>query len=156
MTAFMIPRRVRGSAAPALRSVRPLDRLFDDIWQGFDLQPAWPANARFAPRIDVREDDEAIVVSAELPGLEEKDFQISLEDEVLTLKGEKRSHSEEERAGYRHVESVSGAFERRLVLSAPVDADAIKAVYKNGVLSITLPKPPQARPQTRTIPISTS
>lgn len=154
MFELMVPRRTRGAVLPGQREVRSLDSLFDEFWRGFP--GAASGLPGFSPRVDVRDTDEAIVVRAELPGLEEKDFSVDLEDEVLTIKGEKRTESEEERAGYRHVETRSGAFERRLRVPAPVDPDAVTAEYRNGVLTVTLPKPPEARPQTRTIPITSS
>jgi HSP20 family protein len=141
-----------------LRDVRGFDDLFDEFWRGFGLAPSWPVERGprdFTPRLNVRETDEEIVVSAELPGLEEKDFDLSLEDDILTIKGEKRSESEEEREGYRHVETVSGSFQRRLRIPCEVDAEKVKATYKNGVVTVVLPKPPEARPQVRAIPVTT-
>jgi HSP20 family protein len=160
MTSLLIPRRSRRSAFPALRGVRSLDELFDNFWCGFETAaPAWPmaktAHA-FTPRVDVRETDEEIVVSAELPGLEENDFDISLEEDVLTLKGEKRSEHEEKREGFHRVETTSGSFERRLRLPCEVDADAVKATYKNGVVTVVLPKRPEDRPEARTVPITSA
>jgi len=141
------------------RGVRPFswnlgefDRLFDDMWGGVGDAPARAVG--FSPRVDIHEDESEYRITAELPGLEEKDFDIHLEGGVLTLKGEKRTEHSEEREGYRHVETVAGAFERRFQLPAEVDAKAVAATYKNGVLSVTLPKAAEARP--RTIPVSTT
>jgi HSP20 family protein len=160
MTSLLIPRRSRRSAFPALRGVRSLDELFDNLWCGFDTTaPAWRLAKTadgFTPRVNVRETDEEIVVSAELPGLEESDFDISLEDDVLTLKGEKRSEHEEKGEGFHHVETVSGSFERRLRLPCEVDADEVKATYKNGIVTVVLPKRPEDRPEVRTVPVSTA
>ena len=158
MTNLLIPRRSRRSAFPALRGVRSFDDLFDNLWCGFEMTaPAWPIGKTahaFTPRVNVRETDEEIVVSAELPGLEEEDFDISLEDDVLTVKGEKRSEHEEKREGFHHVETVSGSFERRLRLPCEVDADEVKATYKNGVVTVVLPKRPEDRPEVRTVPVT--
>lgn len=152
---LMIPRRSRRSAFPVLRDVRGFDTLFDELWRGFGASPLRADTLPgFTPRVDVRETDEELVVTVELPGLEEKDFEVSLDDDVLTLKGEKRSEHEEEREGYRHMETRSGSFERRLRLPAAVDADAVKAGFKNGVLTVTVPKPEEARPEVRRIPVS--
>ena len=90
----------------------------------------------FQPRIDVRETDAEIAITAELPGLEEKDFDVSIEADVLTLKGEKRTESETAREGWRHVETTSGSFERRILLPEGVDPEAVKAMYKHGVLTV--------------------
>lgn len=155
MMSLMIPRRYRGSAHPALRDVG-FDRLFDDLWRGSELAPvAGGSEAGFAPRLNVRETDEAVVVTAELPGVEEKDFDVTLEDDVLTLKGEKRSEHEEEREGYRHVETHTGSFMRKVLLPPGIDADAVKASYKNGVVTVTLPKPAEAQAEARAIPVTT-
>lgn len=157
MMSLMIPRRYRRSASPALRDVRPMDRLFEDLWRGFDLAPAWGSGEGvFTPCLDVRESEEEIVVRAELPGLEEKDFELSLEEDVLTIKGEKRTEHEAEREGHRHVETLSGRFERKLVLPTGIDPDRVHAAYRNGVLTVTLPKPVEARPEVRSIPITTA
>ena len=152
---LMIPRRARHSALPALRGVRSFDDLFADLWDGFGVGPVWrDAPPGFSPQIDVRESDEEIVLTAELPGLEEKDFEVSLEEDVLTLKGEKRTEHEEECGGFRHLETRSGSFQRRLRLPAGVDSDAVKASFQNGVLTVTVPKPEEARPQVRRIPVT--
>lgn len=148
----------RGSAAPT-RGVRPFswnlgefDPLFDEMWGGLADEPA--RGVGFSPRVDIHESESEYRITAELPGLEEKDFDVHLEGGVLTLKGEKRDERSEERKGYRHVETVVGSFERRFQLPAEVDAEAVAASYKNGVLTVTLPKAAGARP--RTIPISAS
>ena len=158
MTSLLIPRRSRRGAFPALRGVRSFDDLFDNLCCGFETAaPAWPVGKTahaFTPRVNVRATDEEIVVSAELPGLEEEDFDISLEDDVLTVKGEKRSEHEEEREGFQHVETVSGSFERRLRLPCEVDADKVKATYKNGVVTVVLPKRPEERPEVHTVPVT--
>ena len=120
---------------------------------GPGLRDALPG---FSPRIDVRETDEELILTAELPGLEEKDFEVSVDEDVLSLKGEKRSEHEEEGGGYRHVETRSGSFERRLRLPAPVDADAVKAGFKNGVLTVTVRKPEPARPELQRIPVTSA
>ena len=158
MTRLLIPRRLRRGAFPALRSVRSFDELFDNFWCGFEAAaPALPIGKTahaFTPRVNVRETDEEIVVSAELPGLEEKDFDISLEDDVLSVKGEKRSEHEEKREGFQHLETVSGSFERRLRLPCDVDADNVKATYKNGVVTVVLPKRAEERPEVLTVPVT--
>lgn len=153
---LMVPRRSRSRAIPAPRDVRSIDALFEDLWRGFGVPASLGALPGFSPRIDVRESDEEYVVTAELPGLEESDFEVCLDDDVLTLKGEKRTSHEEEREGLRHVETRSGSFQRRLRLPAPVEADAVKASFKNGVLTLTVRKPAEPEPTVRSIPVSTA
>jgi HSP20 family protein len=159
---MLVPRK-HGRRVPAVRGVRPFswdlgefDRLFDDVWRGFGLEP-WGTAERhvaFQPRVDIDETDAEYRITAELPGLEEKDFEVSLEGDVLTIKGEKRDEREEKREGYRHVETLSGSFERRFQLPAEVDAEAVAAKFDKGVLILTLPK--SAAAKARTIPISAS
>ena len=153
MTSLIIPRRARRSVHPVLRAGFPVDRLFEDFWGGFDAAPLAPA--AFTPRLDVKESDAEYVVTAELPGLEEKDVEISLEDDVLTIRGEKRAEHTDENAGYKHVETVTGRFERRLALPTEVDAESVSATSKNGIITITLPKRAEAQPSTHTIPVTT-
>lgn len=155
----LIPRRYRRAAAPALRDVRSVDRFFDDLWGGFALAPAHVTDTSrlgFSPRVNVRESADEIVITAELPGVEEKDFEVVLEDDVLTLKGEKHTEQEAEDGGYRHKETIHGRFERRFVLPPEVDRDAVKAAYKNGVLTVTVPKPAEPASEARTIPVTAS
>jgi HSP20 family protein len=139
--------------------MRPLGRLFEDLLEGFDLSPEWVTRTDlgdFTPRLNVRETEDEIVVTAELPGVEEKDFEVSLEADVLTIKGEKRTEHEEEHEGFRHVETRSGRFERRLVLPSEVEEDKVKATYKNGVVTVTLPKVAEPRPEVHAIPINSA
>ena len=154
MTSISIPRRQRRGSTPVIRGGFPIDRLFENLWGGLDTEPLVPAG--FTPLLDVKETDAEYVVTAELPGLEEKDVEVSLEDDVLTLRGEKRAEHTDEKAGYKHVETVSGRFERRLALPAEIDADAVTARSKNGVITITLPKPETPKPESRTIPVTTA
>ena len=150
----LVPWRLgRRAVRPFSWDVSEFDRFVDDMWRGFGLEES---RAGFTPRVDVHEDESEYRITAELPGLEEKDFAVSLEEGVLTIKGEKRSEREEERGGYRHVESASGSFERRLALPEGIDADKVEATFRNGVLTVTLPKTPEARPEVRTIPVTTA
>ena len=132
-----------------------LDRIFTDAWRDFGAPAARIAPASFTPRIDVRESDEGFRIDAELPGLEQSEIEVGLHDGVLTIKGEhKREEETEGDEGYRHVESFRGGFNRALRLPEEIDADAVTAAYKNGVLSVTVPKLPEAKPEVRTIPVT--
>ena len=105
----------------------------------------------FAPALNVVETEHAFTLTAELPGVAKDDVKITIEDGVLTLAGEKR-HSEEQKDGQWHrVERAYGAFERSLALPKGVDGGAAQATFKDGVLTITLPKSEQAKPRTLTI-----
>lgn len=152
MRSLIVPRRTRRVAAPVPRGGLPIDRLFEDLWSGFDVAPFVPAT--FTPRLDVKETESEYVVRAELPGLDVKDVEIVLEEDVLTIRGEKHAEHADEDSGYKHVETVAGRFERRLALPAEVSADEVSATAKNGVICITLPKREEAQPRTRTIPVT--
>jgi len=133
---------------------------FFPFHRAFGFTSANPAG-QFNPNIDAEENDDEYRVIAELPGLEEDDFSVEIEDGVLTLKGEKKTRyvsddEAEPQSGYRRVEARWGRFERRLRFGAEVDEDAVKATYKNGVLEVVVPKVVPAQPEVRTIPIQTN
>jgi len=107
----------------------------------------------FMPEVDVTETDKEVRVTAELPGMEEKDLEVSLIDGALTIKGEKREEHEEEKGDYYRSERQYGAFERMISLPSEVDADKAKASFKKGVLKITLPKTKEAQSNRRVIPV---
>jgi HSP20 family protein len=136
---------------------REIDRLFDDFGRGFpDFGRNWPAatGQYVVPSVDVTESEKEIEVTAELPGLEEKDVQINLADNVLTIRGEKKSEQERKDKDYRLVERSYGAFSRSFELPSGVDADKIKASIANGVLKVTIPKAAPA--QTKTIEVKSA
>ena len=135
-----------------------LDRMFDGFWRGFGPTAANQAPRVLAPRMDVTETENEYRVEAELPGLEEKDIQVTLENGVLTLAGERKEEREEndEKRGFMHRESFRGRFERSLALPENADEKGVTASYKNGVLTLAIPKRPVAKPEVRTIPIQTS
>ncbi len=122
---------------------REMDRLFERFFgepPGLELLGmAW------APRLDVTETKDSLVVKAELPGLEVKDLDISVSGNTLTIKGEKQHEKEEKDEHHYLIERSYGAFSRMVELPAPVAADKIKAAFKNGVLTITLPKTEEAK-----------
>jgi HSP20 family protein len=130
-----------------------MDRLFDELWHGFDLAPWGSERGTFTPRIDVKETDTELQLSAELPGLETKDIDIELNGDVLTIKGEKRVETDDKSRGYS--ERSYGSFQRAFQLSCDVDTDKVSAEYTNGILKLTLPKPPEAASQSRRIEVKT-
>src|SRR5450759_4552223 len=132
-------RSVARSDNPFISLQREVDRLFDDFTRGF---PAF-GNGKLdlLPSMDVTETDKEIEITAELPGLEEKDVQVNLADNVLTIRGEKKAEKEEKDKIYRLVERSYGSFVRSLELPEGVNADAIKASIDKGVLKVTVPKP---------------
>ncbi len=123
---------------------REMDSMFDNFFRGFELEPFEGRIGTFAPRIDVSETDREITVSAELPGLDEKDIDVSLSDDMLTIKGEKKDEKEDKGKDYYRMERSYGSFSRTIPLPVEVQADKVDATFKKGVLTVTLPKSEQA------------
>lgn len=148
--------RRREDGDPFALLQRRMNSLFDDffgrsssdLWSGF-------GNA-FAPQIDLSETDTEVRISAELPGLEEKDVEVTLSDNRLTIKGEKKEEQEEEKGDYYHSERSYGYFERSVQLPQGVDADKAKAKFKKGVLKVAIPKKPEAQSTRRKIELTES
>jgi HSP20 family protein len=148
------PSRTGLSTFAALR--REMDRLFEDFGDAGIYRAPFSFSGVIAPEIDYAETGDNIVISTELPGVDQKDVDISLDDDVLTIRGEKRSSRDETKENYRYAERTFGAFERRVALPTGVDANQAKAEFTKGVLKITLPKPAPAASDTKKIAIKTS
>lgn len=136
---------------------RDVDRLFEEFWRGSQLPAAFRGEPWFetmSPRLDVSEDDGEIRITAELPGLDEDDVEIALSDKWLTIKGEKKAEKEETEKGYKYRERSYGSFHRVIPLEVEVLADKVDAKFEKGVLTITLPKSPEAKEKVRKIPVN--
>jgi HSP20 family protein len=143
-----------------------VDRMFHDFQTGFlqapffrpfpDIESFWRRDLGFnvMPAMDIVEKEGAFEVSAELPGLEAKNIDIQLANGMLTIKGEKQEEKEEKTKGRYVSERRYGSFRRTLQVPGGVDADKIEASYKSGVLTVTLPKSPEAQKKEKTIPVS--
>ncbi len=132
--------RDRSVASPFMSLQREIDRLFEDFSRGFPTIAGNGATA-LMPSMDVTETDKEIEITAELPGLEEKDVEVNIADNILTIRGEKKVEKEQKDKNYRLVERSYGSFERTLELPEGVNADAIKANISKGLLKVTVPKP---------------
>src|SRR4030095_1761402 len=141
---------------PFLTFHREMNRLFDDVFRGFGSfgRLATPLmEGQFGwPRIELDETDKAVTVSAELPGLSEKDVQVEIANGVLSIRGEKKSEHDN---GERYSERYHGAFERRIPLDG-VQEDKAEANFRNGVLTVSLPKTEQASQNVKGITINTT
>jgi len=152
---------MRREADDPFRSLhRQMDRLFDDFLHGFELSPwageHWPTmSGRYAPQVDVTEAETDVTVTVELPGMEEKDIDVALAHGNLTLKGEKREEKESKEHGYYRSERSYGSFARTIPLPCEVEEDQVSATFKKGVLTITLPKSPEARREVKHIEVKT-
>jgi HSP20 family protein len=103
--------------------------------------------SHWRPAVDIKEETNRFLITADLPGVDPKDIEITMENGVLTIKGERTSEATEEKDGYKRVERVSGTFYRRFSLPDSADADSIEATGKDGVLTITLPKHEKVQPR---------
>jgi HSP20 family protein len=141
---------------PLERFRQEMDRLFDDFtgafWRGSPLRRVESTLASM-PAIDVAETDKAYELTAELPGMEEKNIEVKLANDVLSIKGQKQEEKEEREKNYFMRERSFGSFERSFQVPDGVETDKIEASFKNGVLSITLPKSTQAQKQAKKIEV---
>lgn len=150
------------SLDPLLQLHREVDRLFDDAFRGFGL--SWPRltlpavasewQGLLRPSLDIQETDTQYRITLEVPGVDEKDIHLTLNDDVLWIRGEKRQEQEHKGNQYHRIERSYGSFQRALNLPEDANQDAIKASFKNGVLTVTIDKRERAAaPAGRTIPI---
>jgi len=132
---------------------RDMNQILDDFTRGFGVaRPSRNGWSGAWPHVEVSESDNEVKVIAELPDMEQKDVEVSLHEGVLTLKGEKKSENE----GAVYSERWHGQFQRSLQLGPDVDPDKVNASFKNGVLTVTLAKRPEAQSQVKRIPISSA
>jgi HSP20 family protein len=139
--------------SPFLALHREVNRLFDEALRGFG-SPALFNSFSSWPKLEVTESETGLRVAAELPGLDEKDVELLIQDGVLTIRGEKRSEVEDKERQYS--EWSYGRFERQLALPFEVDEDKVSASFKNGVLTATLSKSAKAQASSKRIPINQS
>lgn len=129
-----------------------IDSLFEDFDQGLAALPG-----SFAVRSNVSETDNDICITADLPGVEQKDIDVSITDSRITIKGEKKSEKEEKKEDkgreFHRIERSAGSFQRTMTLPFKIDADTVKADFKNGVLTVTIPKPAGAVAKTKKIEV---
>jgi HSP20 family protein len=137
---------------------REMNRLFDDFWGG--LEPRLSGSASVAPlvmswpNLDVHETEQGYQVTAEIPGLEERDIELNLRENTLTIGGEKKDQREQKEGSRFYTERSFGRFQRTIPFPVEIDADKVQASFRNGVLTIDLPKNSKAQDKTRRIPIN--
>jgi HSP20 family protein len=151
--------------APFLSLRREMDRLFDDFGRGFgqfptrssvfDVEPFWDREMTWeaAPAVDIAESEKAYELTAELPGMDEKNIEVKVANGNLIIKGEKQEEKEETKKDYYMRERNFGSFERRFEMPEGVDADKIEASFKKGVLTLTLPKKAEAQKPAKKIEV---
>lgn len=140
-------------ADPFYQMQRNMNQAFQNFFSDFDLAPYGQQMEMFQPSIDVSENDDEIIVAAELPGMDENDIEVSLTRDMLTISGEKRHEKEDKGENTYYMERSYGSFQRSIPLSAEVDSDKVKATFKNGVLTVNLPKTAEARKQGKHIAV---
>lgn len=141
------------SADPFLSLHREIDRIFEDFTRGGFFPPRTETAGARLPRVNLSETEAALEVEVELPGIDEKDVDLTITDDQLRVKAERKEEHEEKKKDYHLVERSFGAFERVIALPFAVDPDKAKASFVKGVLTVTLPKPPQASSRTRKIEV---
>lgn len=142
----------RQSAVPNVFS--EMDDMLKKMWYGFpfhnleaDMDIGW------SPRLDVSETDKGLEIVADLPGMDKKDISVSLEDNLLTIKGEKKEEKESKDKHYHTIERRSGSFYRAIRLPVEVEKDKVEAAFKDGVLTLRLPKSKEAKKKVAQIEI---
>lgn len=139
---------------------RDINKVFDNFFSDFSFpslrntEELW--NTSFSPKVNVSENEKEINVEAELPGMEEKDVNVTLNNNSLVIKGERKSKKEDKSDNYHLVESSYGSFCRTIPIPEGIDRDKIEAVYKNGVMKVTIPKTEEAKKKVKKIPIKTN
>ena len=169
-----VPVEVKKTAPPAQTNVpdvwqsfrSEMDRLFDRFGSGFgfpslrrmfDTEPAWRSSFSFStPAIDMSEDEKAYKISAELPGIDAKDIDVSVTGDMLVLKGEKRQEKEEKDQNYHFSERSYGSFQRAFELPASIERNKMATDFSKGVLTITLPKTTEAQRPAKKIEVRSS
>ena len=123
-----------------------INRAFRDSYSGAAQDDALTTSS-FAPAVDVYEDEHQVALKIEVPGIDEKDIDVRVENNTLTVHGERKIESEEKEENYRRVERQYGSFTRSFTLPQTVDTENVSATYERGVLKVTLPKKAEAKPK---------
>ena len=124
-----------------------VNRLFDSFFGRPTMGTAPTGERMWAPAVDSIEDKDNVVLTFEIPGIRDKDVNVSITDDLLSVRGERRFNREVKDEAYHRLERVYGKFERNVQLPMPVQSDKVKAVYRDGVLEITLPKAEEVKPK---------
>jgi HSP20 family protein len=141
---------------PLVTFRREMDRMFDDFFGVSGLRQAQSGWQALTPAVDIDENDKEIVISAELPGVTEKDVEVSLAGDILTIKGEKRSQHEEKNGNGTYMERRFGSFSRSIRLPFEAGDEQVDARFSNGVLTVRVPIPAQLRHAARRIDVKSA
>jgi HSP20 family protein len=130
-----------------------MNRLFDSFFRTADIEPFESRLGAFSPNVNIVESAKEFKVSAELPGMDDKDIGISLSKDALTISGEKKSEKEDKGKNYYSMERSYGSFSRTIPIPSEIDTDKVKAEFKKGVLTVILPKTAKAIKETKKISV---
>jgi HSP20 family protein len=161
---YLIPWSWRNQTLPVRRAEVPslwawnrnLEDVFDSFWGNFGIAPAEAKErhlGNFSPRLDLEENEKEYLISVELPGMDEKDIDLSLDNGILKINGEKKEEKAEQQGNYHFVERNFGSFSRSFELPEGIDSEKVEAHFKKGVLKISLPKTPQAQKEVKKITV---
>ncbi len=157
----LIPSRFTRKEVPVRRVEDPfrsfiseVHDLFDRFFSDLAVEPT-TLRGDFVPRVDFVEEDKEYLLKAELPGLSEKDIDVTMDEDSITIRGEKREEKEESRKGYYYAERSFGSFHRVIPLPHDIDRDKVKATFKNGLLTVHLPKSKETLKDVKKITIET-
>lgn len=143
--------------SPYLSLQHDMNRVFDNFFRSFDTGLMSPfsemSEGLFQPKVEVKESANDLRVSVELPGIDDKDLDVSITDDALTISGEKREEKEENTRGFYRMERSYGSFHRRIPFPCSIDKDKAEATFKKGVLNIVLPKTAESKQNVKKISI---
>ncbi len=143
---------------PVYSLQKEMNTIFDDFFKRSDLMPFEREPKRFgtfSPSVDVKDNSKDVTIKAELPGMDEKDIEVSLTEGAITIKGEKKEEKEDKGKNYYRMERSYGSFSRTIPLPTGIDSEKASAVFKKGVLTITIPKTEEAKAKIKKIKVKT-
>ena len=143
----------RDEENPFIMMQREMNRIFDSFNRNWGFGAFPELTGAYMPRLDVTEDSKVFTVTAELPGISEKEIDLSISGDTLTIRGEKKEEKEDKGKDFYWMERSYGSFQRSVSLPAEVQPDKVEARFNKGVLTITLPKTVEAQKQTKRIPV---
>lgn len=150
----LTPSRRRGKSSLVPEPFHDMESMMRRMWEGFPLRELREdLNITWSPRLDVSETDKAVEVTTDLPGMNKEDIKVSLENNILTIQGERKEEEKKEDKQYHYVERRTGSFYRSFQVPAEIDEDNIEATFKEGVLHLTLPKTEEAKKKVSKIEI---
>jgi HSP20 family protein len=138
---------------PMLKLRSGIDTLLEDLFKAESSMAPFQTNGKLIPAIDVKETDDAITVDAEMPGLTQEEIQVSVEEGVLSILAERKQDKDEKTKNVHRMERYYGHMERKLALPGSVENAKVEAVYKDGVLHVTLPKKPSVKPKAMSVKV---